>query len=177
VGQVLKFGCLGIVGLVILGIVIAVATPKGSQTANSGGTQTNNPGAAKPAAPPAATIGDTVAKGGWEVTITNFGPYEDFGARPASPPPQGKLVVAEFTAKNLQQRISNFTTNDFTLQTGDGRKFTPAGPTASIDKGFVISQTVQPGLTTNNRVVFDIDPAATDLTLTALGIPFHVPVE
>jgi hypothetical protein len=72
-------------------------------------------------------------------------------------------VVVEFVARNLQNRTSNFTTHDFTLVSGDGRRFSPAG------------QTVQPGLATENRVVFDIDPAAHNLIFEALGLRFQLP--
>jgi hypothetical protein len=121
------------------------------------------------------SVGQPVAQGGWEVTVTDFGPFSTFSNRQVSPPPQGKLLVVAFTAKNLQSRTSNFASHDFELRAPDGRKFAPAGSTASIEKGFVLSQTVQPGLSTENRVVFDVDPAVNDWTLQALGIQFRLP--
>jgi len=61
------------------------------------------------------------------------------------------------------------------LLSPDGRKFSPSGPTASIDKGFIGSQTVQPGLSTENRVAFDVDPSVEEFTLQVLGLPFRIP--
>jgi hypothetical protein len=161
-GRLLKFGCLGIIGLVVVIVIIAIASPKPQQTVNG-----------QPVA--LAQVGQTAAKGGWEVSVVRYGPYAVFGGRAPNPPPQGKLMVVEFVAKNTQNRTSNFTTNDFSIEAGDKRKFAPAGATASIDKGFFITQTVQPGLTTENRVVFDLDPSARDLTLHALGLDFKLP--
>jgi hypothetical protein len=119
--------------------------------------------------------GQTATLGGWEVTLLDFGPYDRFSQQKPPTQPQGKRVVADMRIKNMQNSSSNFTTNDFELKTADGRTFKPDSVTASIDRGFVISQSVQPGLTTENRVVFDIDPAATGLTFTALKMVFSVP--
>jgi hypothetical protein len=113
---------------------------------------------------------------GWELTLLDFGPYDRFSAgKPPTPKGQGALVVADMRIKNLQNSTSNFTTNDFSLKSGDGREFKPVGQTATIDRGFMVSQTVQPGLASENRVVFDIAPDAKDLVLTALGMQFSVP--
>jgi hypothetical protein len=38
-----------------------------------------------------------------------------------------------------------------------------------------VIQNVQPGLSTDNRVVFDLDPQAKGLVLTALGMKFSLP--
>lgn len=163
-------GCLGlVVVLFIIVVIAALVAPKPAEQVVSGQPAGSSGTAQLP------TVGQTASKGGWEVTLVAFGPYEQFASRPPSTPPQGKLVVAEFTAKNLQNGTSNFTTNDFEIEAGDKRKFQPAGQTASIDKGFVVSQQVQPGLSTDNRVVFDMDPAAENLVLHVLGLQFKLP--
>jgi hypothetical protein len=174
-GRVLRLGCLGFLGFLGFLVLIAIVTPSPQQPA--GAPRSGDPPATRAAraTPTLPTVGDTVGRGGWEVTVTAFGPYEQFERRPVSPPPQGRLVVVEFVARNLQNRTSNFTTHDFTLVSGDGRRFSPAGQTASIAKGFFISQTVQPGLATENRVVFDVDPAARNLIFEALGLRFRLP--
>ena len=158
---------IGIGVAVLVLTAIASAAPKPEQQA----------AAEAPRGAPAAlpSVGETASKGGWQVTLVAYGPYEEFIRQAPSPPPQGKLVIVELAVKNLQQRTSNFTGNDFEIQTRDSRKFAPDRRTGAIDKGFVISQEVQPGLTTNNRVVFDIDPAARDLTFVALGVQFKLP--
>lgn len=107
----------------------------------------------------------------------DFGPYERFSpSKPSATKAQGRLVVVDLKVKNLQNSTSNFSQNDFLLKASDGREFKPAGQTATIERGFMISQTVQPGLVTENRVVFDVDPAVTSFTFTALKMLFAVSV-
>ena len=174
-GSLLKFGCLGVVALaVLIGVLVAVGLNQlKPQQAVTGQPAPDKAGGATPAL---AQVGQTVSLGGWELTLLDFGPYDRFSpGKPPVPQAQGKLVVADMRIKNLQNSTSNFTQGDFALKAGDGREFKAAAQTASIEKGFVVSQTVQPGLTTENRVVFDIDPAATDLTFTALRMQFQVP--
>lgn len=175
-GKMLR-GCLVLVGLAIVAIVVLVAVGNRSQSSPqvSGEPKPSGAQAVTNNKSQMATSGQTVQLGGWEVTLLDFGPYDRFSpGKPAATKSQGVLVVADMRIKNLQNSTSNFTQNDFILKAGDGREFKPAGQTATIDRGFVISQTVQPGLTTENRVVFDIDPAAKDLTFTALKITFSV---
>jgi hypothetical protein len=164
VGRIFKFGCLGVIGLVAVFVVLAVVTakPAPQQIVNGQPSQM-------------AQVGQTASKGGWEVMVKGYGPWAQYVNRNPSTPPQGKLMVVDFNAKNLQDKTSNFTDSDFTVEAADKRKFRPANQGASIDKGFVISQTVQPGLATENRVVFDLDPSARDLTLHVLGMDFKLP--
>jgi hypothetical protein len=185
VGRLLKFGCLGIIGLVVLlGIVGALAGGGSSQPQQkvSGDAKPSPQAAEKSAEKPAeakpavASIGQTVSLRGWEVTLLDFGPWERFAPQTApSPPPQGRLVVADMRVKNLQNSTSNFTSGDFSLRSADGREFKPDGKSATIERGFFLSQTVQPGLVTENRVVFDVDPGAKGMSFTALGMRFDVP--
>ncbi len=175
-GRLVKFGCLGVLGLIALAIVLLVATSQNKPQQQVSG-QPGAPAAGAPAGKPElARIGQAASLRGWEVTLSDFGPYDRFSpGKPPATKAQGVLIVADMKIKNLQNSTSNFTTNDFSLKSGDGREFKPAGQTGTIERGFVISQTVQPGLTTENRVVFDIAPDAKDLVFTALGIQFSVP--
>lgn len=120
------------------------------------------------------SVGDTEYAGDWQVRVHRVLPYERYATRTPSPRPQGKLVVIEFGARNLSQRTSNFSTNDFRLVAPDGREFAPTGQTGTIPGGFVAMQTVQPGLVTQNRVVFDVDPAVEECELRILGMRFHI---
>jgi hypothetical protein len=174
-GGFIKLGCIGIIALIAIVAIVAVLAgnqPRPQQQVSG------QPAPAGQAAgkPELAKVGQTASLKGWEVTLSDFGPWERFSpAKAPATKPQGKLVVADMKIKNLQTSSSNFTTNDFSLKTGDGREFKPAGDTATIERGFVISQSVQPGLTTENRAVFDVDPAAKDLLFNALGMQFSVP--
>lgn len=155
-------GCVGLVVLLVGGLVmLAVAT-------------SGRPRASAALTPTPAAVGDVVAQGRWEVQVLRWGDWEVFSSRPPSTPPQGRYVVVEFAATNRHQETSNFTTNDLRLLTGDGRRFAAAAASATIDNGVFISQSVQPGLTTTNRIVFDVDPAAENLVVEILGIRFQL---
>jgi hypothetical protein len=123
-----------------------------------------------------ARVGERVKFQGWEVTLIDFGPYERFSSgQPPAALPQGVLVVADLRITNIQNRLSEFTPNDFALRSSDGREFKAAAQTASIERGLAPRQTVQPRATTENRVAFDVPPDATHLVLEALEIEFSVP--
>src|SRR5215211_5569689 len=99
-GKILKFGCLGIIGLVVLLVIVAIAVPRPSQQQTVSGQPAAKPGA--PAELP--SVGQTASRGGWEVTLNDFGSYDKFASRPPSTAAQGRLVVVDFTAKNTQNR-------------------------------------------------------------------------
>lgn len=173
-GKLLKVGCFGVIGLILLiviGVAVSSQQPKPQQQVAGEAAKTD---AGKPAP---AKVGQTATLRGWELTLTDFGPYERFAPdKPPATKAQGALLVADMKIKNTQNSTSNFTTNDFALKSADGREFKAAGQTATIERGFMITQTVQPGLTTENRVVFDVDPAVKAFTLTGLGMLFEVQV-
>lgn len=163
------FGCLGLMILVVACSVMVANRPQPQQQV-SGQAVTSSDGK-----PQLAKVGQTTTLKGWELTLSDFGPYERFA--PDKPPvtqAQGRLLVADMRIKNLQDSTSNFTTNDFKLKAPDTREFAPTGQTAVIARGFLISQAVQPGLITENRVVFDVDPAVKAFTFTGLGMQFEV---
>lgn len=125
--------------------------------------------------PDLPTVGSAAQLQGWRVALRDFGPYEKIVGEEQTTASQGVLVVASLGIINLQTSTSNFTATDFSIRSGDGREFRPAGQTATVKNGFLFNQTVQPGLGSVNNVVFDIDPSARDLVLTVLGIQFKAP--
>lgn len=188
-GKFFKLGCLGVIGLVILVAVIGSMVPKteapqqqvSQQSGPVSSATATKPGAqiakAEPTKAPLGKVGETVSLKGWELTLLDFGPYDRFaGAKPPATKAQGVLLVADLKIKNLQNSTSNFTSGDFVLKSPDAREFKPAGQTATIERGFMITQTVQPGLITENRVVFDVDPSVKAFTFTGLGMQFEVQV-
>jgi hypothetical protein len=185
VGKFFKFGCLGIIGLVIVVAVIGALTkkPEPVQQVSDGAAApaqqapASQPGKPEAAKPTLAKIGQTTSLKGWELTLSDFGPFDRFSpSKPPATKAQGALLVADMKIKNLQNSTSNFTSGDFVIKSPDGREFKSSGQTATIERGFMITQTVQPGLTTENRVVFDADPAVKAFTFTGLGMQFEVAV-
>jgi hypothetical protein len=112
---------------------------------------------------------------GWEVTLLAFGPYERFSPGPSASQARGALVVGELRITNIQNRPADLTLSDFVLRAGDGRRFEPAAETATVERGLVAVETVQPQETIERRVVFDVPLDARDLALEALEIEFSVP--
>lgn len=131
------------------------------------------PALAPPDQPALPTVGQTASSPEWDVTLTTYGPYEQPADQPTAGRPQSRQVLVEFTARNRQDRTATFTLSDFALEAAVGRRYSPAAQTSYIDRGVPLIQTVPPSSTTENRIVFDLDPDATDLTLVILGLRFH----
>jgi len=171
------FGLLGLLILAAIGGAVISSQPRPLQQTVGDADQPGQTAAAESAASRFALpkVGEAAKLQGWEVTLVAFGPYDQFApVNPAAAEDQHALLVADMRIKNLQANTRDFTPNDFTLQAGDGRKFKVAEQTATLEKGFVTGQTVQPGLTTATRVVFDADPTLKVFTLAALGMQFEV---
>jgi hypothetical protein len=162
-----QVGCFGLLGLLILAAIGRAVIAQQPQPQQQGAGDTS-----RFALP---TVGATVTLQGWELTLVAFGPYDRFApVNPAAIKDQRALLVADMRITNLQPSPRDFTLSDFLLKAGDEREFKAAEQTATIEKGFVTSQAVQPGLTTEVRVVFDADPTLKVFTLTALGMQFEV---
>jgi hypothetical protein len=118
---------------------------------------------------------NSAAPDGWDVLVVEFGSFGDIAqGRSPTPPPQGRLLVADVRITNRQQVLSNVTLNDFALKTDDGYVFKPALQTANIDPGLMLGRLIQPGESLESRVVFDVDPPFKAFTLTALHTEHRV---
>ena len=117
------------------------------------------------------------APGGWDVLVVEFRPFGEIAqGRSPTPPPQGRLLVADVRITNRQQVLSSVTLNDFVLKTDDGYVFRPGLQTASIDPALMLGRLIQPGESLESRVVFDVDPPFKSFTLTALQTEHRVRV-
>ena len=109
IGRILGFGCLGLIALpfvlaFVLGLLGGDTTTRSRQTTTSTSAPPTTAQVPEPTTLP--SVGATVRRGNWEVALVKYGPWEQFATRPPSTTPQGKVVVAEFTAKNLHDRPS-----------------------------------------------------------------------
>jgi YVTN family beta-propeller protein len=125
--------------------------------------------------PALPAVGQTTSNADWEVTLTGYGPYDESADQPAAGRPQSRQVLVDFAARNRQDRTATFTLSDFALESAGGRRYSPAAQTSYIANGVPLIQTVPPSSTTQNRLVFDLDVDATDLTLVILGLRFRPP--
>jgi hypothetical protein len=123
--------------------------------------------------PTLPTVGQTASNADWEVTLTTYGPYEPLAEQSTAGRPQSRQVLVEFAARNCQDRTATFTLSDFALETAGGRRYSPAAQTSYVDKGVPLIHTVPPSSTTENCLVFELDPDASDLTLAILGLRFR----
>ena len=127
------------------------------------------------ARPRVASVGETVRLDTWEVTLLDIGPYERFDRRAPTTVARGTRLVTDLRITNLGAAPAIISVSDFIVTSATGATFEPVSETASIAGGFLVSQSVQPGLATGIRVVFDIDPSAQGLTLSALTVLFTIP--
>ena len=171
-GRLFKVGCFGIIVLGVvgaIGVAMQGAGTKGSAVATPGGTA---PPAAV-ASPDRGTIGDTRRNGNWEITLDAATDGPKLGDATA----QGVFLVTKLTLHNLGQQTANLTSGDFSAVSASGRTFTPssAGSTAALGTDppvLWLLQEVQPGLSMQVRVIFDVDPATSPYTLHAAGTVF-----
>jgi hypothetical protein len=118
---------------------------------------------------------DHESSSGWDVFLVNFGEYHDASPRQTGPAEQERrLLVADLRITNLQQRLSTYTFNDFELRAENRRDFKPVPRTANVDHGLVFVRFSQPGVTSESRILFDVDRQFKAFTLTALKRSFRV---
>ena len=123
------------------------------------------------------SVGTTVVWQGWQVTLDSYSvpPTAD----PGLPAPRGTLVGAAFTVTELQNQDSPCT-EDIHIASGDGQRYapltleqTPGPPRLVRGPGTPEPPPQQRYCVTD--AVFEIDPAATTLTLNVLGVSFQLP--
>ncbi|MCY3958510.1 MAG: DUF4352 domain-containing protein [Chloroflexi bacterium] len=187
----LRYGCLGIVVVGVLLIVIIVLAlanaPEEEQVVVSTGNQTSSStaqaGAASVAQEALPSIGAAARKGNWEITFkAQEKTTEIQGGTFGSEKAQGEFRILTLNLANVGNRSFPLNSHDFSLNTPDGVEYNTSsdGHTALIgeESGPEVlsgSETIQPGLSKDVRVVFDVPPNATGLILDVQGVRFAVP--
>ena len=188
--KTLAFGCLGVLVLgvvAIVAIVVGVANAPeeeqvtvASSAASSRGSETAS---ATSTVAPLPTLGATARKGNWEITfLAQEKMTEIQGGTFGSEKAQGEFRVLTLKLANVGNRSFPLNSHDFSLNTPDGVEYSTSsdGHTALIGEetgpevlsGF---ETIQPGLSLDVRVVFDVPPNATGFVLDVQGVRFAVP--
>jgi hypothetical protein len=180
-------GCLGIIGLFILVIIIAAAlSGGGGETAGSGGgggdaveklkqkdqkqqaAQQEKPQAEKPKPKPEYSVGQTATVGNveWKVSdafLTNQ-LKSNFGTQK-----RGRFVVVDFTfTNNRGEEVTLDPELHMILKDSRGREFgtdSDAWEFVPTDLNIFLTP-VNPGVSTNGRVVYEVPADAKDFTLT-----------
>ena len=94
---------------------------------------------------------------------------------------QGRFAVLTVTATNKHRETSTLSQNDFQLKAPDGTiyKLSSDGNTALLmtntePKPLVLVEQIQPGLSKQFRLVFDVNPNVKTYTLEAARINFQI---
>jgi hypothetical protein len=119
-------------------------------------------------------VGDTASNDAWAITLAAYRPYDEVANQPVQLSPGRKLVVVDFVLENRQRYTGTLTTSSLSIVDGTGRTIAPAGQTASIDRGFLLTW-IQAGQKAEHRAVFELDAAATGLVLKIFELRFRLP--
>jgi len=170
----LGIGCLGIVVLVIVVVVLVTATGGGK-----GGSQTSTDGAQASAHAAMGKIGETETTGDWAITLDSVDTAKSLGSDITKKDAQGEFVVVAVTAKNVSKQTTVLNGSDFIMKTADGTTFDSSsdGETAVMGQNpppLILLEQIQPGLSKQYRVVFDVNPTTKQYTLTAAKSQFAV---
>ena len=183
-GKFLKFGCGGLIGLVVLiGIIIAISNGGKGTTASvapanasaspasAAPSPVNSPASIKPAvqASVAPKVGDTVTKGNWAYTVTKVdkpGKSIDTGNQFTKLDALGTWLAVYITLKNVGK--ANFPINnaDFQLQDAAGTKSDVTDHIVEMDtwldkvKLKKLGEQIPPGISFDTALLFDVNPAA-----------------
>ena len=95
---------------------------------------------------------------------------------------QGEFRILTLTLANVGTRSHPLNSHDFILEAPGGVEYSLASEASTALLGdesgpevLWLSATVQPGLSTDVRVIFDVPPTATGLILDIQGVRFAVP--
>jgi hypothetical protein len=169
---------LAILALVVVIAIGAATTPRSPSGATSAMTATATARAAtlspSPTPTPQPRVGDTIARGNWEYTVTAVDrapsfTWSSFGNVETA---KGVWVFVRLTLKNLGDRNFGIGPQDFVLQDSAGIRYDPCGSFAcfsylSHNKLALLSSLEQfpPGVETKTALLFDLNPSAAGLRL------------
>jgi hypothetical protein len=123
------------------------------------------------------SVGTTVVWDGWQITLDSYSVPP--AADSALPPARGAQVLAAFTVTDLQNQGSPCT-EDIHIASGDGQRYAPLTVDQTPGPPRVVRGPGAPEPPPQLRycvtdAVFEIDPAASNLTLNVLGVAFQLP--
>ncbi|RDI40047.1 DUF4352 domain-containing protein [Falsibacillus pallidus] len=122
-----KFGCLGIIALIVLGIIIAVATSGGDDSSNAPAKVDGSTGSAKKEkAQTTFKLGDTIQLGDHKVTVTKL--EKSAGGEFETPKGGNEFVIVHLTIENGGKDQISYNPYDFQLKNSQGN---------IVDPGFI----------------------------------------
>ena len=169
--------------LVIVALLAAGATECQFRDTDPQTTLPREPGSsAIPRPDPLPTLGQTARRGNWQVTFVAQEEAATLRGFLDEERAQGEFRILTLILKNVGQRSYPLNDHDFSLVTPAGVEYSLSSDGSMALVGdesgpevFWLIETVQPGLSKEVRVVFDVPPGATGLVLDVQGIRFRVP--
>lgn len=176
--KVFKFGCLGILGFVVLIVIIGILVggeESTEQTSGSSNQGESTPKKDKQEKPKAFKIGDVVNVGDMQYTITEVVTADQVGPSAFPTTASQKYLVVSVTLKNNGNEAVTVDSSFFKLKRGEktyeadtmGSMSANQSNDGNIDNSFFLQQ-VNPDSEISGKVVFDVAPEvaeAADLSL------------
>lgn len=161
-----KIGCLGVIALVVLGIIIAVATGGGDETAD---TSTGSKAPVEEKKAEVAGMGEVVKVGDVSFTINSKETADQVGPSIMPETASGKYVVLDVTFLNGGNEAVMIDSSFFKLKLGE--KTYEADSMASLtgnqnEDGSIqtafMAEEINPDSEVTGKVVFDVNPDVAD---------------
>jgi uncharacterized protein (UPF0212 family) len=124
-----------------------------------------------------AVIGDAVTDKDLKFTVLEVTTPESVGEDPFSKKPQGKFYVVKVKIENVSKETQTITNGSFSMTDSQNRTYETSsdGQAAlmlSDEANDIFVEEIQPSLSIEGKVVFDVPTDAADLTLIAKGSIF-----
>jgi hypothetical protein len=118
----------------------------------------------EPAEPEIAGIGDTVADGDFELTVSDFEQgVAEVGSEFLNEQAQGEFVIVDLTVKNIGSEAAYFSDSDQKLFDVDGNEYSANSAAGMyLENNDVWLTEINPGNQVEGQIVFDV-PAGTEL--------------
>jgi hypothetical protein len=168
VGTALKWGCGGVVALVVL-VVVAVAVGGSNKDAETGTGAAQTSGSAA-GGPLTVNIGEPLRleKDGWVITVTSVRTSPTVQGIFETKQSLGVYLIIEMTLENIGKEAHALDGDRFTLVDSQGRRF-PYYREGTIGNGQrELGARINPGLAGPAIIVFDVPRDATGLYLETL---------
>lgn len=168
----IKKAGVGCGGLMLLVALMAMSSDWKSVVTRTPTSAAGNSATSVPAKVTRPTVGDKVAAGNWEYTVTKTDmqttvTWTRFGNTTDA---KGSFFIAYLTLTNIGKQNVGIGMQDFALSDGGGITYA-ADPTGSSYATFQnltalsLADEYAPGVPVNTLIMFDINPAATQLKL------------
>lgn len=170
-------------GILVFFVFIVVVSASGGDSSNSGsGDSGSKQEQSQNQEKVTAKIGELVQSGDLAFTVNGVKEYQSLGNSFTSKDAQGVFKVVSLKIENVGKETKTIDSSMIKLMDSEGRTFVRSidGQTAKgLSQGQVdlFLQQVQPGLSVNGEIVFDVPETAEGLVIELRGGLFATPAE